>query len=220
MPGRASVRKLAVAYGIEVNSRFRLPSVKGIPVEEQRLLRVLLRIVPAVLPGIQGRGVRITRLREKIVENLLSAVEAILVFRAAIEVNLHPLKLRDVFHQFQRVIRVPVRQVQRSACGEADAVDVIEESLELIEPATGDGGAVEVRYKRGAMRADGAEHFGMLHGDLKGAVSSHRDSADAACGSRRVHAVRRLDHGNEFLNDSVLPRSGAISGVRVKARRG
>jgi hypothetical protein len=47
-PGRASVRNVSFEYEIEVNSKSRLFSVEGVPVEKQRLLCVLFRVVPAV----------------------------------------------------------------------------------------------------------------------------------------------------------------------------
>src|SRR5678815_4410909 len=123
----------------------RLFSVEGVPVKEQRLSRVLLRIVPAVNSWIQARGVRVLCLRQEVVENLLAAIEAVFVLGAAVEVDLHVLQLRRVFGEFQGVVGIPVRKVQLPAGAEANSVDAIEERLELIEPASRNRGGVEVR---------------------------------------------------------------------------
>src|SRR5262245_40948554 len=103
MVDRASVRDVSFLYAIEVNSIFRLLPVEGVPVEEQRLSRVLLRIVPAVNSGIQTCGVRILRFRQKVVEYLLACVKTVFVVRAAVEVDLDVLQSCGVLGEFERV---------------------------------------------------------------------------------------------------------------------
>src|SRR5688572_27727404 len=179
MPGRVSVRNVAFEYGTEVNSKFRLLSVESVPVEEQRLLRVSFRIVPAVISRVQPGRVGILRLRQEIIKNLMAAIEAVLVFSPAVEVDLETLEFRCVLCEFQRVVRIPVRKVELPACREANPIDVVEERLELIESPARDGRGVEMGNYRRAVDADGPEHLGMLHCNLEGAIAAHGDSAQA-----------------------------------------
>src|SRR4051812_39409976 len=115
--------------------------------------------------GVEMRFVRVISFCQNAVQNLVAVVEAVTVFGTAVEVNFHSLKFCGVLCKRQRIIGLPVSQVLRPA--KIDSIDSIENCLECFQALAADSRAVEAWDESGAMCADSAEHFRVLHGDLQ-----------------------------------------------------
>src|SRR6185295_1533268 len=106
--------------------------VERFPVEQQRLIDMLLCEFPAVNARVQMCFVGIGSLRQKVVQYLVAVIEPVAVFGAAVEIDLHALKFGGVLCKGQRIVCFTIAQILRS--GEIDSIDSIKDRLECFQP--------------------------------------------------------------------------------------
>ena len=75
------------------------------------------------------------------------------IIRAAVEVDLHTLKLCSIFCQSQWIVGFPVAEILGAR--EIDSKDSIEDGLEDLKPLAADGCAVEAWNQCSTVGADG-----------------------------------------------------------------
>lgn len=168
--------------------------------------------MPVVASGVEMKFVRDFAGGEYFVEDRCIAFEAVVILRAAIEIDSQAGEIGGA-SQNERVIAMPEGRIgwraKRAKNAEKNGLLRIGE-LHI-------GKFIE---KRGAIGADGDEKFGMAEGQVQRSVAAHRNSGDTARMARWRGAVGAVDEGDEFANEKIFVADVAVAGVDVEARVG
>src|SRR5262245_7198096 len=86
-------------------------SAECLPMKQQGSVRMLHRVIPAMIAWIEVTFMRIIRLSQHVVQDLGSRLKSVIVFGAAIKVDLQSAQFLGVLRQCQRVVVIPVLQI-------------------------------------------------------------------------------------------------------------
>ena len=146
---------------------------------------------------------------EGLVERGGAGFEAVVVLRAAIEINFQAGEIGGA-GESDGAVAIPEGGVGRKSedaaenAGARRGGGVVEESGEGV-------------HERGAVGADGGEELGMTEGEMERAVSAHGDAGDGAMGAAGSDAIVFFDEGKKFLEQEIFVAIFAIAGVDVEA---
>src|SRR6185437_5508118 len=141
-------------------------------------------------------------------KRLRAMLEAVVVLRAAIEVDAEPGEIRDA-REPQRIVAFPESAIGRRA-----------ERVQRAQKA----GTLRVRdlhyreffEERGAVRGDGDEKARMRKSEMQRAVAAHGHSGDGARAAFGGDAVSAFHGGNKFLEKEIFVARAAIARIDVE----
>lgn len=166
-------------------------------------------VLPVVAAWVEMKFVRDFAGGENFVKGGSAAVEAVVVLRAAVEIDFQAGEIGSACKN-ERVVAVPESRIGRRAKGAKSA-----QKKRLL--GIGELHVGKFIEKSSAIGADGDEKFGMAEGDMQRAVAAHGDSGDAARTSRGRDAVGAVDERDEFADEEIFVASATVAGVDVEA---
>ena len=158
-----------------------------------------------VAAGIQMKFVGDAARSEQLVKCLRAGVESVVIFGAAIEIDVHADRARAIADNREWAIALPEGGIEwiaeRSAQREGDRGFLRAGHLDVRQ----------VGDQRGAVRADRAEHLRISKREPQRAIASHRDAGDAAVRAVGADAIVAFDEGQEFLDEKILVAHAAVA---------
>src|SRR5579884_840638 len=177
----------------------------------QRVRKMAGEIGPVVAARIEMKFVSDVAGAQQIVQSLSSRLEAVIILRAAIEIDFHARQVcgaRDV----QGIIAVPELAVR-------GRTEYIAQNLQT--PgflAIAHRNRRNPLHQRGAMGADRPKQLRVKKGHAQGAIAAHGNSPDAAGIPACDDAIRPFDPGHELLEEEILIAEAAV--VRIHEETG
>ncbi len=166
-------------------------------------------ILPIVATRVEVEFVRDFAGSENAVEQLSAVLEAVVVFRAAVKVNLQSGQMRCT-REIERIITLPEERIRRRAKRTKQAQ---QDGLLRI----GEANVRKFGEKSGTVSRDRGEKFGMAEAEMERTISAHGNSADAARLASRDDAVVSVNEWNELAHEEVFVSSMAVAGIDVEA---
>src|SRR5713226_2478565 len=183
---------------------------EGSRVKLERRREMFRHISPIVAARIEMKFVRDAPRPQQIMKRLRPGIEAEIILRAAVEINLQSVRTRTVPHQRKWAVAFPESQIRRRA--KHVAQDPRESQLLRI----GLGKVRQLFHQRGAMRARRAEQFRMAKGQPQGPVAAHGNPRYPAILAPGSDAIAPLDLRQKFPHQKILVALAAIARVDVE----